>query len=1037
MDKPKTCPTTHHPRLAVPDSSPGPMSAASIRYQNILAPYDEAMDLMAEFERIEHTNDAVDMDAIKRLYDRLQLTVQKMIVALGDLGDHRCGDLLQTHQHLDRQTTPLFDPVLSLPSHPILVSLEDICADMAPFVGHKAAHLAIIGNEIDLPVPPGFVLTAKAFDRFMEANELPGVIKAYLRDLTVEDAGLIDERCEAIRRLILQAPVPRDIVDATRHELNQWHENQGESIFTAVRSTAIGEDSEASFAGQFATLLNVPETSVLEAYKEVLASKYNPGAILYRMRYGLDDRTTPMAVIVMAMVASRASGVVYTRNPSRPEQTDLQISAIRGLGEYLMSGDTAPHVLSVCRRTGRITTRHAAQQSHWISTLPEGGTRLELMPQEDQAHPPIDDATARCLADWGARLEKHFGSPQDVEWAIDAAQHLYLLQSRSLGLDGPPPSEPVDVLPLERLPVLHSGGRKACSGIVAGRIYHVGQTQSEAIPADSILVIPKAAPEYAPTVARVRGVIATKGSAASHLASVAREFGVPMIVDTGPDDGRWTQGQWVTLYADKVTVYAGRIPTISSKPSRRPSDPFESPVRRRLRALSNRITHCHHPSPDEAMPVSHHVHTVHDLLRQAHRFAMETLHTRRLEMGNPIQVIHWTEDNVATDFNIPSAAGQHAPLAGDQPPSTHPLGEQFLQALWDGLSWSPPKTTPGRRLGADGYALVADTSMHVALPLESQESMIDVCRPPKHKTDHIRLRVGGGTGSYYRRCLRIRFLAEILEELGFSLRINGALLDASVTSPGVENSRELINRIGRLLVFSRGMDRALVGPWALQDLRNTFMGSGVLSPSPIADLPSSFIALAGNWRQAVLNRRSVVVQDGATVGDTPLPPLQQLVGNNPSAYQAFLKQLYQDHFFPLAIAKASHMTDGQVDLAINLLTGKQACAGGIVFGYRDAGHYFMLGLDAHHKRIILYEFIHGRRFKRLRKRYPVDTDRWYDITLRISGLSMHIQLNGIPVMAYTADRPVGGQVGMWAWADTAIVFDRLALLSGTRQEIAF
>lgn len=1029
MDTTKTCPTNDHPHLVRPINSPYAMSEAAMQYKNVLTPYDEAMDLMAKFELIEHTDDTVDMDAIKRLYDRLQLAVQKMIVALGDLGDQRCGDLLKIHQQFDRRTTPLFGPALSLPSHPILVSLKDIRADMAPFVGHKAAHLAAIGNTLGLPVPRGFVLTAKAFDRFMEDNELPGVIDAYLRDLTVEHAERIDERCEAIRRLILQAPVPHDIENAIRDKLDQWCEDQGESIFTAVRSTAIGEDSEVSFAGQFATLLNVPAQSVIAAYKEVLASKYNPGAILYRLRYGMDDRSTPMAVIIMAMVSSRASGVVYTRNPSRPEQGDLQISAIRGLGEYLMSGDTAPHVLSVCRRTGRITTRHAAQQSHWITMRPEGGTCLEPVPHENQAHPPIDDAAARCLADWGERLEKHFGAPQDVEWAIDTAQHLYLLQSRSLGLDGPPPSEPIDVLPLERLPVLHAGGRKACSGIVAGRIYHAGPIHSETIPADSILVIPKAAPEYAPTVARVRGVIAAKGSAASHLASVAREFGVPMIVDTGPDDGRWIQGQWVTLYADKVTVYAGRIPTIDGNPSQRPSDPFESPVRRRLRALSNRITHCHRPSPEEPTPRPYDVHTLHDLLRLTYRFAMETLHTHRSKTGNAIQVIHWTEDNVATDFDIQPTIDPATPAC--------PMGSAFLQALWAGLSKSPQNTTATQQFGIDGYALIADRSMHVTIPFESQRSIIDVCRPLNHNADQIRLRVVGGTDPYYKRCLRTRFLAEVLEELGFSLHINGALLEASVASRTVENSRDLLHQIGRLLNFSHEMDRALVGPWALKALRNNFMTSDVLSPSPITDLPSSFFAQSGNWRQATLNSRPVVVQDGAAVTDTPLPPLQQLIGNKSGAYQTFLKQIYKDHFFPLAIAKASHIKDGQIDLAINLLTGKLACAGGLVFGYRDVGHYFMLGLDAHHNRIILYEFIRGRRFKRLRKRYPVDTDRWYDVTLQISGLSMQIQLNGIPLMAYTADRPVGGQVGMWAWADTVIVFDRLALMSGTRQEIAF
>jgi hypothetical protein len=215
------------------------------------------------------------------------------------------------------------------------------------------------------------------------------------------------------------------------------------------------------------------------------------------------------------------------------------------------------------------------------------------------------------------------------------------------------------------------------------------------------------------------------------------------------------------------------------------------------------------------------------------------------------------------------------------------------------------------------------------------------------------------------------------------------------------------------------------------------MSADVTRPPATADLSSSISTLSGHWRQATLNRRSVVVQDGAAVADTPMPPLQQLTGNRRGAYQTFLKQLYRDHFFPLAIATAPPISEGQIELAFNLLTGCQACAGGLAFGYRDPGHCFMLGLDAHRKCIILYEFIHGRRFKRLRKRYPVDRDRWHDLRLRLSGLSLQVHINGVPVMAYTADRPLGGQVGMWARADTVVVFDRLSIMSGIRQDIAF
>ena len=1028
----------HHLR----EVKPSPLVAKSEAfacYQSILSPYEEAMELMAQFERIEHISTPIEMDTVKRLYDRLQMAVQKVIVALGDLGDQRCGGLLQALQRFDRQTAPLFEPALSMPSHPILISLKDIQPDMISLVGHKAANLAAIESEIGLPVPPGFVLTARAFDRFMEENDLPGVIEAYLHDLPMGNPGAIEERCEAIRRLVLQSDVPQEIEAAIQAQMAQWQDDRGASSFAAVRSTAVGEDTEISFAGQFATLLNVPAQSLLSAYKEILASKYTPGAILYRMQYGLDDRATPMAVMVMAMIPSRASGVLYTRNPSMPDQADLHISAIHGLGEYLMSGDAAPHVLSICRRTGQVTIHHTTTQSHWISALPGGGTRLEAMPAEEQHRAPVDNAAARCLADWGTRLEKHFGAPQDVEWALDSQGRLFILQSRPLGLDGPSISATANRIPLERLPVIHKGGRKACSGIVSGRIYRAGQAlPRERIPADSILVIPKAAPEYAPSVGLVRGVIAAKGSAASHLASVAREFGVPMIVDTGLPIEQWIQGQWVTLHADTATVYAGRIRMTDGGPLHALADPFETPVRRRMRALSSRITQ-HQPAAPDGAPIDvSDPGTLYDLLNRAQRYALESLHDQRSENHNPIRALRWTRDNAADDFKLaqdlhPRGSGKISPAAPDLP-----VGDHLLNALWSGLAWGTGAKTPTQPLGMEGQALIGDWSVWVAMPLGTQQTIVEAAQPPPLEDTRIRLRLVGGSDPYYKRCLRTRWLAGVLEELGFTLRINGALLEAFLVAEGCRKARDVMARIGRLLAFNHQADQALVGPWVVEDLKNCFLGSDPQVPSSLAgDLPSTLRPLAGNWRQATLNNRSVVVQDGAAVRDTPHPPLKQRIVYNTDTYRAFLKQLNRDHFFPLAIAGASHVQNGQIDLSMNLLTGSSACAGGVVFGFRDPGSLFMVGLDALHKRIVLYEFIHGRRFKRLRKRYPVHTDRWYDISLRVAGLSAHLQLNGVPLMAYSADRPMAGQVGMWAAADTVVVFDGLSLMVGTRQDIPF
>ena len=1016
------------------------MSEARIHYEGLMASYEEATEILAEFERIEHVNETIEMDSVKRLYDHLQRVVQKMIVALGDLGDQRCGDLLKTLQQFDRQTTPLFEPALSIAGHPILVALEDIRPDMISLVGHKAANLAIIAGEIGLPVPRGFILTARAFDRFMEENDLPGVIDAYQRDLNLKPYGVIEERCEAIRRLILQAVVPDDVQEAIAAQLSRWQSGHAGPVFMAVRSTAIGEDTEISFAGQFATLLNIPPSSLLAAYKEVLASKYTPGATLYRLRYGLDDRTTPMAVMVMAMIPSRASGVVYTRNPSLPEQSDLQISAIYGLGEYLMSGDATPHALTVCRRTGQVTTRHVAEQSHWMRPLPEGGTRLEPMSTRKRGQAPIDETTARCLADWGSRLEKHFGAPQDVEWALDTQRHLHILQSRPLGLDGPPVAASETNIPLERLTVIHNGGRKACSGIVSGRIYRADQAlPGEKIPADSILVIPKAAPEYASIVGLVRGVIAARGSAASHLASVAREFGVPMIVDTGRHADQWTPGLWVTLHADTATVYEGRIRQTDGGPLPSVADPFETPVRRRLRALSSRITHHQAAAPRPQADTAPEPSTLYDIIGRTHRYALETLQNGEAKNRNPIRTIRWSRDNAAADFMEPSdvSAPESDPAARSI--SGRSAGEDLLNDLWSGLSGiDHGENHHARPLKLDGYALLGDQSFWALVPFGTQQAVVEAIQaPPPQPAIHIRLRILGGADPYYQRCLRTRLIAGVLEELGFRLRINGALLDAAHDAEGNHQGREILAWTGRLLVFSMDTDHALVGPWAIEALRNTFLASETPPPFLGADLPANLTPLVGNWRQAMLNGRSVVVQDGAAVGDIPHPPLTQRIGSTKGDYGAFLKQLYRNHFYPLAIAEADRIRDGQIDMAINLLTGCTACAGGMVFGFRDVGHHFMVGLDAHQRRIVLYEFIHGRRFKRLRKRYPVHTDRWYDLSLRISGLSAHLHINGAPLMAYTADRPIAGLVGMWVAADTVAVFDGLSLLSGTRREIPF
>ena len=145
-----------------------------------------------------------------------------------------------------------------------------------------------------------------------------------------------------MQRSIQEAQVPPSLARAVHRAYEALEARTRKGIALAMRSTAVGEDTEASFAGQYTTVLNVGKEALLDAYKTVLAGKYNPRAIRYRARCGLDDRATPMCVAGIAMIDALASGVCYSRDPSSPASSDVTVSAIWGLGEQLVSGEAAP-----------------------------------------------------------------------------------------------------------------------------------------------------------------------------------------------------------------------------------------------------------------------------------------------------------------------------------------------------------------------------------------------------------------------------------------------------------------------------------------------------------------------------------------------------------------------------------------------------------------------------------------------------------------------------------------------------------------------
>ena len=272
-----------------------------------------------------------------------------------------------------------------------------------------------------------------------------------------------------------------------------------------------------------------------------------------------------MAVAVVAMIDPRSSGVMYTNASSGGDSGDISISSVRGLAERLVDGSASPDLFVVDRESRRIKDRRITSKDTRMVNLPEGGTVLQPVPVHEQGSSSLDDAAIHKLADYGLKLEALFGSAQDVEWALDESGNLFIIQSRPLGGSRTGVRSDAPVVDAAAHPVLLSAGKSASPGIAAGKIFILREDEDrENVPQGVVLVARTASPDLAKFSGRVSAIITDIGSASSHLASVAREFGVPTIVDAGNATTTLKNGDMVTLTTDPPKVYSGIVEELTA-----------------------------------------------------------------------------------------------------------------------------------------------------------------------------------------------------------------------------------------------------------------------------------------------------------------------------------------------------------------------------------------------------------------------------------------------------------------------------------------
>ena len=313
-----------------------------------------------------------------------------------------------------------------------------------PLAGGKGASLGELTGA-GFRVPPGYVVTTLAFERALQALHPGGAAGEIRRDverLSSDDHAGITRVTAAIRERIEAAPLPAGLRGAIEDHYRRLCAPAGDRP-VAVRSSTTSEDgADASFAGLQDTYLWVRgPAAVADHIRRCWASLYSVESVTYRRRLGLPEEPLAMGVVVQRMVDPRCSGVMFTRSPTTGDRSVVCVEASWGVGSAIVSGDVTPDIYVVSKVTGEIIKRAVAAKLHQHRMAADGsGIRTQEVPAHLQTRACLGDDEVHALARIARRIEEHYGTPQDIEWAISAdsddlprvpaEERIFLLQSR-------------------------------------------------------------------------------------------------------------------------------------------------------------------------------------------------------------------------------------------------------------------------------------------------------------------------------------------------------------------------------------------------------------------------------------------------------------------------------------------------------------------------------------------------------------------------------------------------------------------------------
>jgi pyruvate,water dikinase len=829
-------------------SSQLPFAAVFRKFQEILAMNNQVLELIAGANDKLGGDYVFDQQYVHATCREVSELVQKLIYNLDTIAPNKYLPLHDVFQRIQEEIELNLEGRLCNPATDFIMPYDRIGRDFVDAVGGKNANLAELHTFLGLQIPSGFAITTAAFQAFMERNRLERQLEEITHEW-LQNKIPVTEASAKIQALIMAGNLPAKLEKEMKVAFNKFiGPDQTKELFLAVRSSAWGEDSEHTFAGQYLTMLNVPAAGLADYYRQVLASAYSEGAMEYRRVKGFDAKEVAMSVACQQMVDAKVSGVIYTFDPLSPEKETMLLAATWGLGAPVVSGRVSADQFTVERQAPHRTTEiKVVRKEKALGLRKKGGTMQKPVPVDLQTSACLTNEQVKRLAEIALSVEKYFKKPQDIEFTIDQEDRIVILQARQLAVKSQKAPRASELAALvKKYPVVfRNKGVIAQKGIGTGKVFLVKDEKDlQDFPEGAILVAKYASPLLAKVITRVSGIITDVGSATGHMATIAREFRVPCILNTGIATERLVSDQEITLDADENVVYEGIVKELRYY-SLEEESIEETYEYRLLRRVLKKIEPLHLLDPSERSFVPAGCKSLHDITRFVHEKSVEELiDLNYYHSHDPRTVAGKLQWDIPLDMVMIDIGGGLLPGKTAKIIKLEEILSVPMQALLNGLgqrgAWDnePMSVDFGsfmssltRTFSAEhanpknvgqNLAVVSREYANVSLRLGYHFTMIDAYVSENINDNYAYFRFFGGVTDTVRRSRRAKFLGEVLASNDFRVELHGDLVVARIKKFDAESMRQRLYLLGLLVGFTRQLDVKMISDGRIDEYIEKF-----------------------------------------------------------------------------------------------------------------------------------------------------------------------------------------------------------------------